>query len=423
MAEAGVAISDLELRMTIKTLAAKGQTKRSIARQLDLCEGTVRYHLRRMASGAVDGRAHQAHAAAAHRDAIAHWLEQHERTTNLAALHDWLIAEHDYTGSLRSVQRYVAAAYPPPPQRARRRIETPPGAQAQADWAEFPRVVVGGELRELQAFHLLLSHSRGEAIVWMYRQDQLSWLTAHNEGFTRLGGIPAVVRVDNTKTAVSRGAGAWGTINPTYQRYARTVRFHVDACAPYSPQHKGKVERSIRTDRWRADPARQPWDDLAELQAATDAEVERRARKRICPATGTSVWEAWSEEQRHLAPLPLLPQPFDLVATRQVGSDALVSFEGRQYSVPFAHVGREVEVRGTAAGVQILTGTAIVAEHPRHTAHRLVIDPAHYDGPGTPQVQAPTPLGRLGRRLQEIATMPVAHRPVDLYAALAEAAR
>jgi hypothetical protein len=40
----------------IKTLAAKGQSRRAIARQLDLCEGTVRYHLKRMASGATDGR-------------------------------------------------------------------------------------------------------------------------------------------------------------------------------------------------------------------------------------------------------------------------------------------------------------------------------------------------------------------------------
>jgi hypothetical protein len=46
-----------------------------------------------------------------------------------------------------------------------------------------------------------------------------------------------VVRVDNTKTAVVQGAGAWGTINPSYQRYATTVRFHIDACAPYAPEH------------------------------------------------------------------------------------------------------------------------------------------------------------------------------------------
>jgi len=418
-----VAITDLELRMTIKTLAAKGQSKRAIARQLELCEGTVRYHLRRMAAGAGDGRARQQHLATAQAEAIDHWIRQRGGASNLAALHEWLIAEHDYAGSLRSVQRYVSATYPPPPRRARRRVETPPGAQAQADWAEHPRVVVAGELRELQAFHLLLSHSRGEAIVWAYAQDQLSWLASHNGGFLRLGGIPAVVRVDNTKTAVSRGAGAWGTINPTYQRYARTVCFHIDPCPPYAPESKGKVERGIRTGRMRFDPAARPWDDLAELQAWSDAEVERRARQRRCPATGASVWEAWQEERRHLAPLPILPQPFDLVATRRVGDDALVSFEGRQYSVPFAWIGRDVEVRGTAAHVQVLADHAIVAQHPRHTAHRLVIDPAHYDGPSTATVQAPTPLGRLGRRLQEIAALPVEHRPVDLYAALAEVAR
>jgi hypothetical protein len=43
MAEAGVAITDLELRMTIKTLAAKGQSNRAIARQLHLCEGAITF--------------------------------------------------------------------------------------------------------------------------------------------------------------------------------------------------------------------------------------------------------------------------------------------------------------------------------------------------------------------------------------------
>jgi len=53
----------------------------------------------------------------------------------------------------------------------------------------------------------------------------------------------------------------------------------------------------------------------------------------------------------------------------------------------------------------------------------LLVDDAHYEGPGTATVQPPTPLGRMGRRLQELAAMPVQHRPLDLYAALAEAAR
>ena len=35
----------------------------------------------------------------------------------------------------------------------------------------------------------------------------------------------------------------------------------------------------------------------------------------------------------------------------------------------------------------------------------------------------PKPLGRMARKLDEIAAMPVERRPVDLYAALAEVAR
>jgi transposase len=69
-------------------------------------------------------------------------------------------------------------------------------------------------------------------VVWARDQTQLSWLSSHNGAFTRLGGIPAVVRVDNTKTAVVHGAGAWGELNETYRRYAMTVRFHVDPCSP-----------------------------------------------------------------------------------------------------------------------------------------------------------------------------------------------
>jgi hypothetical protein len=65
----------------------------------------------------------------------------------------------------------------------------------------------------------------------------------------------------------------------------------------------------------------------------------------------------------------------------------------------------------------------VIATHPRATAARLVIDQAHYEGPSTERVLAPPPLGRLGARIQDLALTPVAHRSLDLYAALAEVAR
>lgn len=60
---------------------------------------------------------------------------------------------------------------------------------------------------------------------------------------------------------------------------------------------------------------------------------------------------------------------------------------------------------------------------PRHSRERLLIDPSHYEGPSTDRVEAPVPLGRMGRRLQEVAALVTEERPLDLSATLAEVAR
>jgi transposase len=406
-------------------LARRGQSQRAIARILGVDEKAVRYHLKRMEAGAVDGRSNQRHLAADFSEAITSYVSAMREggPMNLAALHDWLVEEHDYPGSLRSIERYFAKHYPKPARRARRRIETPPGAQAQADWAEWPRVRIGDRSVYAYQFHLRLSHSRFGARVWSPRVDQLAWHHVHNESFRRLEGVPAAVRVDNVKTAVVRGAGSWGLLNPSYRRYARAVRFHIDACSVRSPQAKGKVERGIRTERrWNAVTERH-WESWEELQSWTDRRMLEEAERRTCPATGTSVLVAWQAEKLQLAPVPLLPEPFDLAGTRTVGSDCTISFDGRSYSVPFAYLGQRVTVHGTARTVQVYADGRVVAEHPRHGRERIVIDPDHYEGERTDSVLPPIPLGKMGRRLQEIHRMAPEQRPVDLYAALVEVAR
>ena len=416
---------DPEARMTIRALTARGATRSEIARLLGVTEGAVRHHLRRMAAGAADGRSLQPLRAGSQAEAIEHWRSrQGEGGVNLTALHAWLRREHGYEGSLRSVQRYWRRAYPAPAVRARRRVETPAGAQAQVDWAHFPGLPLGGEAVDLVALHMVLSWSRREAIVWARSRDALSWQSCHTGCFARLGGVPAAVRVDNERTAVVRGAGPWGTINAAYRRYATVLRLHVDACPPRQPQAKGKVERRVRDQRLAPDPRGRAFADLAALQAWTDERLAALAAERRCPASGTSVAAAWAREKALLTPMPEpLPEPFDVVVMRPVGRDGLVCFEGRQYSVPFRLVGETVEIRGVAGAVQILKACDEVARHPRGTERRLVIDQRHYDGPGTERVIAPPPLGRMGLRLQELAQAPVAQRSIELYAALAEVAR
>jgi hypothetical protein len=208
-----------------------------------------------------------------------------------------------------------------------------------------------------------------------------------------------------------------------YRRYADTLRFHIDLCAPREPQAKGKVERCIRDRRTAINPYGRRWRDLSELQAWTDERVLESALRRRCPATGTDVHSAWLQERPLLGPLGTVPTPFDVSVERRVGRDCTIPFEGRAYSVPFRFLGQRVEVRGTATQVQVYAAGECVAAHPRHSRTRIVLDERHFEGPATASVLPPTPLGRFGRRLAAIAALAPEQRPLDLYAALAEVAR
>src|SRR4051812_2693527 len=229
-----------EAIVALHVLKQKGQSNRQIARTLQGREGVVRYHLRR--HGKADGRANKPKKAEAAAEAIDLWLRNQRgshdpdepltRPANIKGLFEWLQTEHDYQGSYKSVLRFVRAKYPKPRLRPYRRVETPPGAQAQVDWGEFSDLDVGNGPQKLYAFVMVLSHSRKAALVWQPRMDQLSWHQAHNEALRRLGGSPAVLRIDNLKTGVAHGAGPWGEINQSYRAYASAVGFHVDACLP-----------------------------------------------------------------------------------------------------------------------------------------------------------------------------------------------
>jgi hypothetical protein len=249
--------------------------------------------------------------------------------------------------------------------------------------------------------------------------DQLHWHHAHNGAFRRLGGVPAVLRIDNLKTGVARGAGPWGERNESYVNDSHAAGFHIDACLPRCPEHKGKVEKQVRRRLRLAGP----FTTLADLQRQSDEQLLAADSERYCPATGPTVVESWRAERNRLQPLPVLPEPFDLAVTRRVQQDCTVNFEGRSYSVPFRLCGLMVEVRGLASVVQIYDSGGVVAEHPQHTQQRLLINPAHYDGPEVERVAPPTPLSRMARKIQEIIEQPVEQRPANLYAALAEVAR
>jgi len=408
--------------VAIKQTGQKHISNRELARLYGVDESTVRYHVAR--TDKPDGRRDKPQKADDLAQVIRHWLEQNQpepgRRPNARALWEYLVDGYDYPGSYRSVVRYLDRHLPPAPLRPKRRAGSPPGIQAQADWGSF-NISVAGRLMALCAFVLTLSHSRAFAVVWSRRTDMLSWINCHNRAFWFLGGVPYVVRIDNLKTGVASGAGPTASIHPTYAAYAKELRFVVDPSRAYTPTDKGKVEAKVKLARRGLRPEQHEFASMEELNSWTDDAVSRRMRLLTNPITGTPVYEAWQLEKQALQILPpFAPAPFDVVVARQVANDCLASFEGRRYSVPFALVGRVVEVRGAAESVLFYSDGVLIAQHPRHTQRRLLIDPAHYEGAPTEKVVPPVPLGRLTRHIMNLWDMPVGKRPLDLYEQLLE---
>lgn len=410
--------------MGAEVLLESGQSIRATAQDLGVAESTLRYRLRRRGPGVVDGRSRQVASCAPYEGLIQAWIEGQQqegtRPESIRSLYEGLLVEHGFTGTYKALWRFVRKRQPAPRVRPHRRVETRPGGQGQLDWA-LVRLYVAelGGWGLVSAFHLSLSHSRMWSVQWSVDQSLLSWIGCHNQGFQYLGGIPWSVRIDNLKTAVVRGSSSWGILHPAYASYAKQLGFVVDPCRVRQASDKGKVERRIRDVKGNLIGPDERFDSLASLQQESDQRIRQRAERLVCPVTGLSVAQTWAQEQAFLCPLPsTLPTPFDVQVCRTVGLDCLIHFENRQYAVPFAFVGRTVEVRGCARTVEIYGDHQHLISYPRQTQSRLLIDQACYEGAATPRVALPTPLGRLGQTLVLPHSWVAPRRPLEAYAAL-----
>ena len=421
---------------------------RQIAGQLGVDESTLRYRLGRPLD-APDGRRLRRTALEGWDDRVDAVLErfgdarvaaridgtsrEHGRDhggehCQAQTLYEVLRREYGFTGSYQAVRRYLKRRFGEGPIEAVRRVETPPGVQAQHDWFDF-EATIAGERQELHGLIGTLSHSRATFVWVSTTMTQIAWQTGHLALFRRYGGVPLWVRIDNLKTGVARGAGGDAIINPAFETFARSCGFAVDPCRARTGSDKGKVERGVRSHRGAfADLLFGSWSSVESVQSALDVRSEELHRARRCPATGTLVSEALVAERGVLQELPQVHEPFDCVVARRVSRDCLVSFEGRRYSVPFRWVGRMVEVRGVARHVVVLAEGREVARHERHTARQLLLSNEHYEGESTSGVRAPTPLGARAR-LQLSAHLPAGFpapaqvvRPLDAYAAMVDEA-
>jgi transposase len=290
------------------------------------------------------------------------------------------IREQGYAGGYSAVTDFLREVRPSPRPPFEVRFETPPGHQAQADFAQF-QVVFTDEpavMRIVWLFSFVLGYSR---LIWarfVAHQDLQTVLRCHMAAFAALGGIPREILYDRMKTAVT-GEDDQGHIvyNRALIDFAGHYGFHPKACRPYRAKTKGKVERPFRYIREDFFLARS-FRNLDDLNGQLAHWLATVANPRRHATTQRVVNETFAEEKPLLQPLPLVPFRAVLKLERRVSHEGMVSVGGNLYSVPDATRKRIVEVHTLADEIRIFEAGRLIAVHPvLDGRHQRSVAPGH----------------------------------------------
>src|SRR5690348_7123811 len=276
------------------------------------------------------------------------------------------IKELGYAGGYTAVKDFLRTIRPRALQAFERRFETPPGKQAQVDFAYFRTVFTDqpGAERIIWLFSMVLGHSRMMWGRFVAHQDLQTVLRCHIAAFEALGGVPAEILYDRMKTAVLGEVDDQGiAYNRKLLDLAAHYRFLPKACPPYRAKTKGKVERPFRYIREDFFLGRS-FRNLDDLNAQLQQWLDQVANVRVHATTKRVVAEHFAEERPRLQQLPAGPFQAVLRLERRITRDGMVSVDGNLYSVPNSTRRRIVEVHNTANEVRILEAGHIIAVHP-----------------------------------------------------------
>jgi transposase len=227
-----------------------------------------------------------------------------------------------------------------------------------------------GHHREAQIFVAVLGASNYTFAEATWTQRLPDWIGSHVRAFAFLGGVPALVVGDNLRSGVSTPHRYDPESNRTYEDLARHYGTALLPARPRAPRDKAKVEIGVQVvERWILARLRtRGFFSLAELNAAiADLLEDLNTRPfRKLPGSRRSTFD--EIERAALRPLP--PTTFEYCewSSARVGIDYHVEVDRHYYSVPFALVRRQVDVRLTASSVEILHANRRVASHVRSRA-------------------------------------------------------
>jgi len=297
-------------------------------------------------------------------------------------IHQDLAAEHGFRSSYYSVRRFVrglAATQELP----FRRLECGPGEEAQVDFGSgAPILLPDGKRRRPHVFRIVLSHSRKGYSEAVARQTTDNFIRCLENAFWHFGGVPQRLVLDNLRAAVTKADWFDPDLNPKVCSFAQHYGVALLPTRPYTPRHKGKVERGIDYVQENALKGR----SFASLDEQNHflLDWERTvADTRLHGTTRRQVGAHFADGERAaLQPLPVERFPCFQEARRVVHRDGHVEIERAYYSVPPEYLARHVWARWDGRLVRVFNDhLEQIALHVKHEPGRFSTQSQHIAGP------------------------------------------
>ncbi len=256
-----------------------------------------------------------------------------------------------------------------------------PGQSVEFDWGEV-RLQLGGQLKRLMLAVFTSAYSNHRYALLFYRQDMISFLSAHVAYFAAVAGVAGELVYDNMRVAVRRFACRNEDKQATEDllRLSAYYGFRYRFCNARRGNEKGHVERSVEYVRRKAFSQHIEFDDLAAANAHLLSRLEALNQRPVSGQEQT-IAQRFAEEQAVMKSVPA--QPFDACEVRlaKVDKYCCVRIDNNYYSLSDHLVGQYVQVRVHALHIELYDRQSerLLATHQRrHTSHQYYMQLAHF---------------------------------------------
>jgi transposase len=289
-----------------------------------------------------------------------------------------LVGEHGFTGRYPSVRRFVRQ-HLPQEELPFRRLHCGPGEEAQVDFGQGAPIQESDSRRyRPHVLRIVLSYSRKAYSEVVRQQTTESFLRALENAFWHFGGVPQRLVLDNLRAAVTKADWYEPELNPKVRSFAQHYGIALMPTKPYTPRHKGKVERGVDYVQENALKGRL-FTCLADQNTFLLTWERTVADTRLHGTTKQQVGKLFDTVERGtLQPLPADRFPCFHEGQRQVHRDGHVEVARAYYSVPPEYLKRSVWVRWDGRLVRIFNEQLqLVSTHVQQQAGQFSTQKQH----------------------------------------------